>query len=194
MCILYLISTLPNRVQRHKLSFSGKSLLLKERAIRSKNKNRNVIVISLGSCNLFGTPYNLSSVYDIITKEEMKRHGIVFKGAADLAILDQCDTSEHTKEDNRQYVLRKGADKHLTTMDLIAIFKRHGINYSNACSFLTENRKSASQHQQEKDVYDNLKYFVKTNNQHDIYIDEFPVLISKTSKLIHIYFPHRSLH
>ena len=65
-------------------NISGKTLILKERAIRSKKKNRDVVLLSLGSTNCFGEPLKTPLVYDVLSKHEMKNHQIDFYNATDL--------------------------------------------------------------------------------------------------------------
>ena len=51
----------------HNFIISGKTLILKERAIRSKKKHRDVVLLSLGSSSCFGIPLKTPLVYDVLT-------------------------------------------------------------------------------------------------------------------------------
>ena len=56
----------------------GKSLVVKERAIRCQKSGKPTVFISLGSCDFFGFIYDLPMVFDIITNTEMKSYGLKF--------------------------------------------------------------------------------------------------------------------
>ena len=177
----------------------GKSLVLKERAIRAKNLKRDVLFISLGSCNQFGQPFELSIIYDVITAREMNCHNIQFKNAIDLNSFGRDNASFLTRvfrtlfqgtssseTDNTQFAyetVRKGVNKEISHSKRNEILRNRNIDVNNAIEFYNSQRLKPTQKLQTKDVYDLLLFFIKANPDYDIYIDEMPVLLSRKSKL-----------
>ena len=169
--------------------FSGKTLILKERAIRSKKKNRDVVLLSLGSSNWFGEPLKTPLVYDVLSKGEMKNHQIDFYNAVDLGKMVQHKPFAPVKEDNRQFVMetcRKCARGEMTYPQMNKILDEAGIDIDNATAYYNENRKSNAQRHQ-IDVYDALIDFVKNNRGKDISVDEVPILMNPKSKIIFLF-------
>ena len=165
---------------------SGKTLILKERVIRSKKKNRDVVLLSLGSSNAFGVPLKTPLVYDVLTKREMQKHNIDFYNALDLNKIVQHKVCTSIRQDNRQFVLdtvRKVAQNEITYPQMYKMFGDAGIDYVNAIAYYNENRNSNAQRQQ-VDVYDALIHFVKNNRGKDISVDEVPILMNPKSKII----------
>ena len=162
-------------------TISGKSLLMKERSIRAKNQGRNVTFMSLGSCDVFGSPFELSMVYDLITKREMKQFGIKFLNSIDL--LNLCgskETYEDTGDDIRKFVVDivgKVIEGKISGGEFEKGLRQHGIDIGNAIEYYHESKKNLLLSMLEN-VYNLLIEYCKRNNQEDINIDEFPVLLN----------------
>ena len=177
---------------------------MKERAYRSKMKNRDVVFISLASSDRFGQPLEYCGVYDLITKREMNAHSIIFKTSQDLDDFAHAQrisfhpTSQMNSrkpvlgEDNRNFVMDI-MGKIRNEYELLHIFEGKNIDISNASAFYNEEIIKRSKNiikyiiQTSKmsindDLYEALKKFVKAYHTSDIYIDELLVLLSFTSK------------
>ena len=176
---------------------SGKTLILKERVIRSKMKNRDVVLLSLGSSNFFGVPLKTPLVYDVLSKREMKNHQIDFYNATDLCNatylekMVQHKSIAPVKGDNRQFVMEtcgKCVRGEITYQQAYKIFDDAGIDRANAGAYYNENRSSNAQRHQ-VDVYDALIDFVKKkkNRGKDISVDEVPILMNPKSKIIFLF-------
>ena len=59
----------------------------------------------------------------------------------------------------------------LSSAEMERIFKANDIDYSNAIQFYNENRNKPLQ--QENDVYDLLKSFIKNKPHLDVFVDEW---------------------
>ena len=156
---------------------------MKSRIIKAKEKNRNVCLVSLGSSTSLGIPFEHSLVYDVITREEMKSHNIPFKNVLDLKNLYQHASSVPTQDDNRHFVMetvRKVARRELSYAEMHSLLDARDIDKTNAINFFNENRNQ--QLQQQNDVYDLLKSFIRNNPHLDVFVDEFPILWNPKSK------------
>ena len=166
-------------------------MILKERAIRAKKQKRDVVVLSLGSCDAFGTPLKYPLVYDIFTKREMQNLGISFYNAVELGRQPQDGKYCSVEKDNRQFVLetcRKVTTGDLTYPEMYTIFNELGIDIPNAGAYFNENKNNPNSQTQRMDVYIALIEFVKKNKWKDILVDEVPILMSPISKIICYYF------
>ena len=155
--------------------------------IRSKKKNRDVVLLSLGSSNAFGVPLKTPLVYDVLTKREMQKHNINFYNATDLSKMVQHKPFASVKDDNRQFVMDtvlKYARREMTNPQMYKILDDKGIDTTNAVAYYNENRNSNAQRQQ-VDVYNALTDFVKNNRGKDISVDELPILMNPKSKIIY---------
>ena len=177
------------------ISFSGKSLVMKERAYRAKIKNRDVVFISLASSDRFGQPLKYCGVYDLMTRREMNAQSIIFKTAQDLSnfVRDEKSSQSTTStinplesaqiKDNRKFVMEVFRKRKYDT-EAYDILTNKNIDYVNAATFYNEQNKSSSTstNKFQDDVYHSLKEFIKAYRDHDIYIDELLVLLSIISK------------
>lgn len=167
-------------------SFLGKTLILKERVIRSKKKNREVVLLSLGSCDAFGIPLKTPLVYDILTNREMKKHKVEFYTSIELGRTFQNKTLVPVRGDNKQFVMetiRKRARGEITVHQRNEIFDDAGIDQVNAVAYYNENKsKQLNTESQRIDVYEALIHFVKKNRGKDILIDELPILMNPKCK------------
>ena len=116
----------------------------------------------------------------------MQKYGIDFRNALELGQMFHVTSFHPVDGDNREFVMnsirktfRKDL-KALTDAEVHQLFKKAGIDRSNAIAYYNENRKYA--HTQLKDVYGNLIEFVKKNRARDILIDECPILMNPISK------------
>ena len=154
--------------------------------IRSKNKNRDVVLLSLGSSNCFGEPLKFPLVYDVLSKREMQNHKIDFYNAIDLSKMFQHKTFAPVEGDNRQIVMktnRRQARGSITVPERNSILEDAGIDIPNAIVYYNENL-SSNAPQQRIDVYIALVEFVKKHRGKDISVDEMPILMNPKSKII----------
>ena len=169
-----------------KKSFLGKTLILKERVIRSKKKNRDVVLLSLGSCDAFGIPLKTPLVYDILTKRETKKHKIEFHNSVELGQMFRNKTFVPVRGDNKQFVMetiRKRVRGEITHLQRNKTFDDAGIDWVNAAAYYNEKRlEQPNTESQQIDVYDALVNFVKKNRGRDISIDELPILMNPKCK------------
>ena len=172
-------------------SFLGKTLILKERVIRSKKKNREVVLLSLGSCDAFGIPLKTPLVYDILTNREMKKHKVEFYTSIELGRTFQNKTLVPVRGDNKQFVMetiRKRARGEITVHQRNEIFDDAGIDQVNAVAYYNENKsKQLNTESQRIDVYEALIHFVKKNRGKDILIDELPILMNPKCKFLNLF-------
>ena len=162
-------------------------MILKERAIRSKNHNRDVVLISLGSCDAFGIPSKTPLVYDVLTKREMKKHKIEFHNSVDLKKMFRNKTFVQVKGENKQLVMetiRKEVRGEITYIQRDEVLDDAGIDRVNAIAYYNEKRFEPNQSKkaQQIDVYEALIHFVKKNRGRDILIDEMPILMNPKCK------------
>lgn len=159
---------------------------MKERTIRAKNQGRNVTFMSLGSCDVFGLPTKFSMVYDLITKREMRNLGIKFLNSIDL--LNLCGKNEAYEdkgEDIRKFVIDivgKAIEGKVPYDEFAGSLQQRGIDIGNAVEYYHQSKKNLLLSMLEN-VYNLLIEYCKRNNQEDINIDEFPVLLNYNSKL-----------
>ena len=168
------------------LCILGKTLILKERAIRSKKQNRDVVLLSLGSSDSFGIPLKTPLVYDIITKREMKKHKIDFHNAVEISKMCKHKTFNPVEGDNRQFVMDtvgKCVRGEITSLQMYKILDEAGMDMENAIAYYSENMNKNAK-PQNLDVYIALIEFVKKNRGKDIFIDELPILMNLKSKTI----------
>ena len=166
--------------------FLGKSLLMKERTFRAKKLGRDVTFMSLGSCDVFGIPSKFALVYDLITKREMRNFGIDFMNANDLVKSCRNNVLHEKEDDNRQFVMDnvgKALRGEMSSAEFVQNLKQRGIDIGNAIEFYHEHKNNPLRSLLEN-VYDKLVEYCKLNNQRDINIDEFPVLMNYKSKFI----------
>ena len=160
-------------------------MILKERAIRAKAMNRDVVVIGLGSCDGFGKLLKVPLVYDLVTKREMGKNGITFHNAVELGQMFHGVTYNLAEGDNRQLVMDmvgKIPRGEITYPQMYEILDGAGIDRNNAVAYYNANKnKNAGPFT--IDVYDGLIEYVKRNRQKDIFVDEFPVLMNSKSKI-----------
>ena len=138
----------------------------------------------MGSSTTLGIPFEHSLVYDVLSREEMKSHNIPFKNVLDLKNLYQHASSVPTQEDNRHFVMetvRKVARQELSYAEMHSLLDARDIDKTNAVNFYNENRNKPLQ--QENDVYDLLKSFIKNNPHLDVFVDECPILWNPKSTL-----------
>ena len=137
----------------------------------------------MGSSTTLGIPFEHSLVYDVLSREEMKSHNIPFKNVLDLKNLYQHAASTPTKDDNRQFVMEtveKVARGEMSYNEMYRLLDAKDIDVTNAVNFFNENRNKPPQ--QENDVYDLLKSFIKNNPHLDVFVDECPILWNPKSK------------
>ena len=148
-------------------------------------KNRDIVLLSLGSSDCFGTPLKTPIVFDVLTKREMKKHNIDFYNARDLTKMVQHKRFAPVKDDNRQFVMKTvhKLGREITYPQMITIFDEAGIDEINAVAYYKESQDREALRQQ-IDVYDALLDFVRNNRGKDISVDELPILMNPESKII----------
>ena len=172
--------------------FSGKSLLLKERAIISKKAGHRVLFISLGSSDCYGAPYKHPIIYDILTHLEFSQIEINFLNTIDLLEDYQKryqkinnivqEHSSSPKGDNLECVFKIMEKSRITFLERDEILKNHKIDPQNAAEYYNATRKEG--YSKQKDVYELLMSYIEQHPEYSYYIDEMPILLSKTSKLL----------
>ena len=176
----------------------GKTLLLKERCIRTKRRNpgRKLMMISLASTDIYGNPYEVPCVYDVLSEREMTHHQVGFMNAKQL-LDDHIKHSQMLKkggnhkslvggEDNLKFVYEtyiRRNNGEISPLDMRArIFYNHGIDYNNATEFYNSQIKIGTPDHNNLDVYEMLLAHIKRNPDFDYYIDEMPILINRKCK------------
>ena len=173
--------------------------MLKERAIIWNKAGHNVIFVSLGSCDVYGAVYKHPIIYDILSNLEFSQDQIkiLFVNAIDLLNDDKKrnqgvsnnvrENSSCQKEDNLGFAIKmmqKVLRKEITVWDLEKnIMKNHNIDFKNAADFYNTRRTQLDEeYSQQKDVYELLVAYIKQHPDNTYYVDELPILLSKTCK------------
>ena len=149
-------------------------------------------MISLASTDVYGNPYDVPCVYDVLSEREMKHHQIGFMNAKQLLsdhiknIKIEKNSSSHESftsgDDNMRFVYWTVARKvtgQIGQQDLMKIFYNHGIDINNAIEYYNSQRLKRSQSQNNFDIYKMMIDFVRRNPDRDYFIDEFPILINR---------------
>ena len=169
--------------------------MLKERAIISNKPGHPIVFISLGSCDGYGAPYKHPIIYDILTKLEFSQDQIKIKflNAIDLLKDDQkrgqnarINVQEHSssqKGDNLEFafkMVQKDVKNEIIGVECKKILENHKIDPQNAVDYYNAIRKEG--YSEQKDVYELLMSYIERHPEYSYYIDEMPILLSKTSK------------
>ena len=152
-------------------------------------------MISLASTDVYGNPYDVPCVYDVLSEREMKHHQIGFMNAKQL-LSDHIKNMKHVKnsssyessacgDDNMRFVfetVRRRATGQMRQQDQTKIFYNHGIEYTNGVEYFNSQCQKGSPSQNNFDVYKIMIDHVRRNPDCDFFIDEFPILINRKCK------------
>ena len=175
---------------------SGKTLLLKERCIRTKRRNpgNKILMISLASTDVYGNPYDVPCIYDVLSEKEMAHHKIDFMNANQL-FLEHIEILKNSKKssghksfvegDNLKFVydlILRRTKGEITSSQEAKICYNHGIDDNNAVEYFNAQRLKGSPDENTYDIYEMLLEYIKRNPHCDYYIDELPILINRKCK------------
>ena len=156
-------------------------------------------MISLASTDVYGNPYDVPCVYDVLSEREMKHHQIGFMNAKQLLSdhikntkIEQNSSgyeSSASGDDNMGFVywtvVRKVKGQ-IRQQDQMKIFYNHGIDVNNGIEYYNSQRLKGSQSQNNFDVYKMMIDYVRRNPDCDYFIDEFPILINPKCKFFRV--------
>ena len=152
-------------------------------------------MISFASTDVYGNPYDVPCVYDVLSEREMKHHQIGFMNAKQLLSdhikntkIEQNSSgyeSSASGDDNMGFVywtvVRKVKGQ-IRQQDQMKIFYNHGIDVNNGIEYYNSQRLKGLQFQNNFDVYKMMIDYVRRNPDCDYFIDEFPILINRKCK------------
>ena len=155
-----------------------------------------MVLISLASTDVYGNPYNVPCIYDILSEKEMAHHKVDFMNAKQL-FDDHIHNSKassrftgHTSSfgagDNLRFAyesIRRNTGGGITNSELNKILYNDGIDYNNASEYFNSQRLKGSPDQNNLDVYELLLDHIRRNPDCDYFIDELPILINRKCKL-----------
>ena len=185
--------------------YSGKTLLLKERCIRTKRRNpgNKITMISLASTDVYGNPYDVPCVYNLLSEREMKHHQVTFMNAKQLRddhmkylqVMKKNGNHQSTIEGNNNLKFayetcwKCFTSKEISVCERKKIFFNHGIDHSNAIEYYNSQRLKGPPAQNNVDILESLLEHIRRNPDTDYFIDECPILINTKCKLSLHYFP-----
>ena len=157
-------------------------------------------MISLASIDVYGNPYDVPCVYDVLSEREMKHHQVDFMNAKQL-LSDHIKNTKIMKEsssygssasgdDNMRFVyetIRRRATGEIRLQDEKKIFFNHGIDISNAIEYYNSQYLKGSPSQNNFDVYKMMIDHVRRNPGCDYFIDELPILINRKCKFSNLF-------
>ena len=185
-------------------------MLLKKKSIQTKKelisqgKSHDVYFISLTSCNARGIPIHPTALFDLFSKQQMVKHNVIgmtvhdlytaYKNSADSMdeSKDFFHTSTNVSHDQKlrklfKDVQEKAINGKMAGEEIIKIFQDNGINAVNAINEIRK-RILDKTHQENcrVDIYNLLCWFVRQRREakkpFHIFLDEFPLLQSRSSK------------
>ena len=154
-----------------------------------------MIMISLASTDVYGNPYDVPCVYDVMSKREMKHHKVVFMNAKQLLSHhikktkitnnnSSCKSSA-SSDDNMRFVyetVMRRATGEISEEAEQKILHNHGIEEVNAAEYFNSQRLKGTPNQNNFDVYKMMIDLIRRNPDWDYFIDEFPILINRKCK------------
>ena len=171
----------------------------------AQGKSQNVYFISLTSCSEGGIPTHPTALFDLFSKKQMLMHGVIGMTVHDLyneykksngiegRSKDLFQTSANISQDQSLIKIFDEASKNfgsckMTAPEFIKICGENGMNATNALAEAVRRAQNPTKNKNDKvDVYNLLYWYVKkkseTKQPFHIFIDEFPVLQSRSSKL-----------
>ena len=155
-----------------------------------------MMLISLASTDVYGNPYDVPSIYDILSEKEMAHHKVDFMNAKQLydgniqnykASNSGVDHKPFVGDgDNLRFVYETQVRKtsgEISDNQRSTIYYNHGIDQSNAIEYYNSQRLKGSPDQNNLNVYDLLLDHIRRNPDYDYFIDELPILINRKCKL-----------
>ena len=163
----------------------GKTVVLKERAACSIRDGREVYYISLGACDERGKPLIIPLLFDFETEDEDQLKGIKVENTHTLCDCEEIGASSDDLDDiylviNKYHQLSDANE--INVDEWCQIMREHGVNEMNVERYLDYLKKGLTKHCK-KDVFQHLLAFLRKHATNDIYIDEFPILQNKQSKI-----------
>ena len=154
-------------------------------------------MISLASTDVYGNPYDVLCVYDVLSEREMKHHQVDFMNAKQL-LSDHIKNKKIMKnsssfgssvcgDDNMRFVyetVTRRVTGEISLQDGAQIFYNHGIESSNSIEYFNSQRQKGPPSQNDFDVYKMIIDHVRRNPECDYFIDEFPILINRKSNFL----------
>ena len=152
-------------------------------------------MISLASTDVYGNPYDVPCVYDVLSEREMKHHRVDFINAKQL-LSDHIKNMKTMKnsssygssasgEDNMRFVYETISRRNIgeiSLQDRYKIFYNHGIDLNNSIEYFNSQLRKGSPSLNNFDVYKMIIDHVRRNPDCDYFIDEFPILINRKCK------------
>ena len=154
-------------------------------------------MISFASTDVYGNPYDVPCVYDVLSEREMKHNQIVFINAKQLQ-SNHIESSKTMKngssyepstsgDDNMRFVyetIKRRVAGQIRNQDMMKIFFNHGIEYSNGVEYYNSQALKGSPSPNSFDVYKMMISHIRRNPDCDYFIDEFPILINRKCKFL----------
>ena len=152
-------------------------------------------MISLASTDIYGNPYDVPCVYDVLSEREMKHHQVDFINAKQLQ-SDYIKNMKVTKNSSSCKFITGGDDNMKLVYETIykrvigeirmedekKIFYNHGIDRSNGREYYNLQRWKGPPSQNNFDMYKMMIDHVRRNPDCDYFIDELPILINSKCK------------
>ena len=136
---------------------AGKTLVSKEKAFQlaGEDNDDKIYFITLGAVDVNGKPYDVPSVYDLLTSIEMEGKGVTPLHVHDLVRF----YAEHETTEEANSSTREASAEHNTA-----------------------NETDSSRETKDTNVYKLVDFFIKHHLDSHIIIDEFPILKGQTTK------------
>ena len=166
---------------------------------------QDVYFIPLTSCNERGRPVDPTALFDLFSKNQMLKHNVIVMTVQDLYkeykksnkvrddLTDFFPTSVNSLKDQKLKKLFEDASVKVISGkmgpdEFMQIMKNNGINVGNALSELQNRKVNPTNAEYKIDVYNLLYWFVtqksRTKQPFHLFVDEFPLLQSTSSKLL----------
>jgi hypothetical protein len=189
----------------------GKTVLIKKKAINTKHdfmaqgNIQSVYFIPLTSCDERGKPVDPIALFDLFSKNQMFKHNVIVMTVQDLYkeykksnvmwddLPDFISTSVNPLKDQKlKKVFEDASNKAIGSKmgpnEFMQIMSKNGINIANAAAEVDNRMQNPTNEEYKIDVYNLLYWFVKqksrTKQPFHLFVDEFPLLQSSSSKLL----------
>ena len=153
----------------------------------------------MGSCDVFGHPYEVAIIFDILTKKETATHQVHFRNAIHL-LNDYLNSTKTNNKDNTNEttsetennlpfaykIVSKQVKNEISHDEKSRIFQNHNINEDNAIEYYNSQRLKGNPESHQKNVYELLSSYIERNPDTDYFIDEVPILMSRKSMFNHL--------
>lgn len=170
----------------------------------AQGKPDEVYFIPVTSCDEFGRPIDPTALFDQFSKKHMLKHNVIVMTAQDLwndyektnigwdGLTDFFPTSTNFSKDQKNRRIFEDSSKKAIAGEMSAaefqdIMKKNGINAYNAGKEVIRRMRNPTIEANNIDIYNLLCWFVqqkrRTKRPFHLFLDEFPVLRSTSSKL-----------